>query len=180
MSLRAVRRIDRGLLWIETTVVGAGILGIAAVSIANVLARNLLGGSLSFAEEVSQALMIWVTFAGIGLGARRARHIRMSAFYDQLRGPLRKGSWMVISAGTAGLLLTLAWLAVSYVAQSFSIGGVTPALGVPLWQVYTIVPAGLAIGGLEYALGFVRNLTAHGIHASVDLEEGTEDPETSA
>ena len=93
------RRIDRALLQLERVVLGAGVLGIAGVSIANVLARNLAGGSLSFAEEVNQALMVWITFAGIGLAARRARHIRMAAFYDLLRRRPRKLAWMTIAGG---------------------------------------------------------------------------------
>jgi len=139
-----------------------------------VIARNLLGGSLSFVEEVNQAAMIWITFAGLGVGARRARHIRMSAFYDQLRGRSRKLAWMAITAGTSVLLLVLAWLAIRYVASSYAIGGVTPALRIPLWLVYAVAPAGLALGALEYARAFARNLSEPGIHASVDLHEGDE------
>jgi TRAP-type C4-dicarboxylate transport system permease small subunit len=172
-----VRALDRSLLWIEKGILGAAILGIAAVSIANVLARNLFGGSLSFAEEVSQALMLWITFAGVGLGARHARHIRMAAFYDQLRGPSRKALWMAIAAGTSALLLALAWLAVRYVADVHAVGGVTPALRVPLAWVYVVVPGGLLLGAVEYALTFARNVTAEGLHASFSLLEGEEDGE---
>jgi C4-dicarboxylate transporter DctQ subunit len=176
----ALRSIDRGLLRIETMILGAGILGIAGISIVNVLARNLLGGSLPFAEELNQALAVWITFAGVGLGARRARHIRMAAFYDQLRGRSRKLAWMVTTASTSALLFVLAWLAVRYVATLYSIGGVTPALRVPLWAAYSVAPAGLALGALEYALTFARNLGTDRILASVDLEEGHEEPEGAA
>lgn len=176
----ALRALDRALLRIEEAILGAGILGIAGVSIVNVFARNLFGGSLPFAEEVDQALMVWITFAGVGLGARRARHIRMAAFYDQLRGRARKVAWMAIAAGTAALLFVLAWLALRYVSTAYEIGGVTPALRVPLWIAYSVVPAGLALGGLEYALAFVRNLEADGIHASVDVEEGEDGLEGAA
>ncbi len=169
-----VRLLDGGLLRIERGVLGLGILAIAAISIVNVFARNLLGGSLPFAEEVNQTLMVWITFAGIGLGARRARHIRMAAFYDQLRGRPRKIAWMMITAGTSALLLILAWLALRYVLDTYSIGGVTPALRVPLWVAYSIVPVGLALGAAEYVLTLFRNLTTDGVHASIDLEEGDE------
>lgn len=176
----ALRGIDRALLWIETAVLGAGILAIAAISIANVIARNLFGGSLPFAEELSQALMVWVTFAGVGLGARRARHIRMAAFYDQLRGRARKASWMAIAACTSLMLGLLAWLAVRYVGTTFAVGGVTPALRIPLWIVYLIAPAGLALGSLEYALTVLRNAISPGIHVSFELREGTEELEGPA
>ena len=172
---RVLSRLDRGLLATERAILAAGILGIAGVSIVNVLARNLAGGSLPFAEEVSQALMLWVTFAGAGLAARRARHIRMSALYERLRGGARKLAWMGISAGTASLLLVLAVLAVRYVLRTHEVGGVTPALRVPLSLVYLVVPLGLGITALEYALTFLRNLLSDGVHASFDLAEGVEE-----
>jgi TRAP-type C4-dicarboxylate transport system permease small subunit len=181
MSPRRLLRItDSVLLGIERSILGTGVLGIAAISIVNVFARNLGGGSLPFAEELSQAFMVWITFAGVGLGARRARHIRMAAFYDQLRGRARKVAWMGITAGTAMLLGVLACLAFRYVASTFEIGGVTPALRVPLWIAYSVVPAGLALGAIEYALTFARNLTTDAVHASVDLEEGDEDTESAS
>lgn len=175
----ALQWIDRGLLRIEATLLGAGVLGIAGVSIANVFARNFFGGSFPWAEEVNQALMLWITFAGVGLGARRARHIRMAAFYDQLRGGFRKTAWMLIAAGTSALLLALAGLSIQYISTTHSIGGVTPALRVPLWFMYVVVPAGLALGAVEYALTFIRNATAGGIHASFDLEEGEASDEST-
>lgn len=178
MSGRAtLRRIDRGLLGLERAVLASGILGIAGISIANVLARNLFGGSLPSAEELEQALMLWITFAGVGLGVRRARHIRMAAFYDQLGGRRRKATWMAIAGGTSLLLFVLAALALRYVASARALGGVTPALRVPLWLEYTVVPAGLAIGAFEYALTFFRNATRDGLHASFDLAEDALDAE---
>lgn len=178
MSARGVlRALDRALLMCEQGIVGGGILGIAALGMANVFARNLAGGSLPFAEELNQTLMVWITFAGVGLGARRARHIRMAAFYDQLGGRARKFGWMAITAGTAALLGVLTALAVVYVTNTHAIGGVTPALRIPLWATWCVVPVGLAIGTVEYALAFARNWTADGIHASFDLLEGEEDRE---
>lgn len=176
----ALRALDRALIRGERVMVGVGILAIAAISIANVLARNLLGGSIAFAQEVNQALMVWITFAGVGLGARHARHIRMSAFHDQLRGRARKLSWMAITAGTSALLFAFAALALRYVITTYSIGGVTPALRVPLWLVYAVAPLGLAIGGLEYALTLVRNASSPGTHFSFDVEDVDDEAEAEA
>jgi len=166
-----LERLDAAVLRATDAVLGGGILGIAAVGIANVAARNLFGGSLPFAEELGQVFMLWITFAGVGVAARRARHIRMAAFHDQLLGRTRKVTWMVIVAGTAALLATLAVLAARYLATVHAVGGVTPALRVPLWAVYAIVPVGLALGALEYARTFVHNARREGLHASLEVED---------
>src|SRR5690625_8021700 len=75
---------DQGLDWVERSVLVAGIGGMAAVTVANVLLRNIAGSSLQFADDVSQILLVAVTFMGIGIAARHARQIRVSAIHDRL------------------------------------------------------------------------------------------------
>jgi len=84
--MERLHQLDAAVERIEGVVLAYGVLLMAAVSIANVFARNLFDHSLTFAEEVSRILTVLITFMGIGYGVRHARHIRMSALYDQLRG----------------------------------------------------------------------------------------------
>ena len=174
--LRALARLDRGVETVERWVLAGGVLGMAAVGIANVFARNVLGHSLTFAAEVSQLLVVLVTFLGIGYGVRHARHIRMAAFYDQLSGRWRKGLMVLICLGTAALLFTLAVLAVGYVVELAGRGRVTAALRLPLYWVYVWVPVGFLLGGLQYLLAAVRNLTSPGVHLSFQQKEAYEPP----
>jgi C4-dicarboxylate transporter DctQ subunit len=178
--LAGVEAVDRALEVAEAALLSAAILGMAVISIANVVARNAFGRSLSSAEELSQLLSVLVTFAGIGYAARRARHIRMSALYDALPGLLRKTLWVFTCLGTGVLLLLLAGYATAYVGSLRALGSVTPALRVPLHLVYLSVPVGLALGGVQYALTALRNVLEPGVHASFRLAEPHEPPlETS-
>ena len=109
---RAVRQpfswFDRGLDWFERFVLVAGISAMAIVSVANVISRNTLGSSLQFAADVTQLLLVVVTFMGIGIGARSARHIRVSAIHDLLPERARKVLLIIVSFGTSVLLFMLA------------------------------------------------------------------------
>lgn len=158
-ALRVLSLIDRGIVWFEAGVLSLGVMAMALVSIANVIGRNLLGESLTSADEINQALIVLITFVGIGFGVRRARHIRMSALYDQTGGRLRKTMIVVISFATAGLLLALAWFAIQYTASLWQTGTVTPALRMPLYLVYLWVPVGFTLGAIQYLLAAWRNLT---------------------
>lgn len=170
-ALAALARVDRGVGAFERAVLVIGVLLMAAVNIANVFARNLLGGSLPFAEEGNQILIVLVTFIGIGYGARHGRHIRMSALYDQAQGSARKAMMLVITFGTALLLFVFAFYAASYVETQWTIGRVTPALRIPLYWIYAWVPLGLALGGLQFLLAGLRNLASPGVWISFDREE---------
>ena len=106
--------LDQGLDAFERSVLVVGILIMAGMSVGNVLLRNLTGSSLLYANDVTQLLLVVVTFMGLGLGARHARHIRVSAIHDLLPEPARKVLLIITSFTTAGLLLLMAGWAHDY------------------------------------------------------------------
>ena len=163
---------------LEARCLQAGILGIAVVTIANVLLRGLTGGSLLFAGEVSRFLIVWVTFFGIGYGASTGRHIRMTALHDAMGDRARKAVMLVVTATTSALLLLLTWLSLSHVLGTVrQLGAVSPVLQVPLYLVYLAAPLGLFMGGLQYLLAFAQNLLAPGVYiAFVRLDRYDELP----
>jgi TRAP-type C4-dicarboxylate transport system permease small subunit len=161
----------RALRRVEQFVLAWSILAIAALTVANVICRSLLGFSLAFAEELSQFLIIAVTFVGLSYAAGRGRHIRMTALYDQLPARYRRLMMIVISATTSLLLLVLAVWAVRYVATVRFLGTVSPALQVPLFLVYAIVPLGLLLAAVQYALTAWRNLRSRDVYLSFDRRD---------
>jgi len=158
---------------IEAAVLATAMLGIAATTIANVVARNLLDHNLAAAEEVNRFLIVLVCFVGIGYAAGHGRHIRMTAIYDQLPERGRKVVMVLIDALTALLLYALAWFAWRYTRI---VDNVSPVLGVPLRLVYLVAPLGLFLGGTQYLMTLWRNLTTAGVWLAYDhLDEHDED-----
>jgi len=156
----AITALFRAVQRIEELVVAWGILAIAALTVANVFSRTLLGQSLAFAEELSQFCIILVTFVGVGYAASQARHIRMTALYDQLGDRPRKALRIFICATTAALLFLLTGYSLQYVETVRALGTVSPTLQVPLWWVYLSAPLGLFLGGVQYVFATWRNVTA--------------------
>jgi C4-dicarboxylate transporter, DctQ subunit len=94
--------LDNGISRIESFLLAAGVLLMAANVVANVVGRFVLGRSIQFSEELNQLLIIMITFAGISYAARHARHIRMSAIYDAMPQKARRVLMIVIGITTAG------------------------------------------------------------------------------
>lgn len=159
-----IRRVEEWLL-------AAGILIIAAMTVANVVARNVWGHSLAFTEEVSEFMIVQVCFVGLSYAAGMGRHIRMTALYDQLGDRLRKVLMIAIALTTGLMMFVCAWYAGDYVLKLRESGAVTPTLHVPLYLAYLIAPVGLALAGMQYALAVVRNLRSHGIYLSYDRKD---------
>ncbi len=136
---QAVRRpfswFDRGLDWFERFVLVTGIAAMAIVSVVNVISRNTIGSSLQFASDVTQLLLVLVTFMGIGIGARNARHIRVSAIHDLLPEVAQKVLLTIVGFGTSALLFLLANYGWAYAQSAQRSCRVLPeALGAtPLW-----------------------------------------------
>jgi len=151
---------------IEEFLLSSAVLLIAAMTIANVFCRSLLGFSLAVTDEVSQAAIIVLCFTGLSYAAGKGRHIRMTAIYDMLPEHVRKGMMILITSVTSALLFVLTWYAISYVATVARLGGISPALRIPFWALYAVAPVGLMLAAVQYALAAVKNLTSAGIHLS--------------
>lgn len=165
----------RAITRVEALSLQLGIMGIALLTIANVVLRALTGDSVLFAGEVNRFLIVWVTFLGIGYGASTGRHIRMTAIHDALGEKARKALMLLVTAGTSVLLFALAYLAVRYVWGTVKVlGGVSPVLRVPLYWVYLAAPLGLFAGAVQYLLAFIQNLLSPGVYIAVGRLEGYE------
>lgn len=175
MLERLAARIAATVERIEEFLLAAAVLLIAAMTVANVCCRSLLGFSLPATDEVAQVSIIVLCFTGLSYAAGKGRHIRMTAISDQLPPGARKPLMILVTLGTAAILLVLVGYAIEYVATVRRLGGISPALRLPLWMAYAIAPVGLVLAGIHYALAALRNLTAPGIYVSFSRQDGCDD-----
>ena len=162
----------------ERFVVSFSIILMAVVAIANVIGRNLFQHSFSWAEEVTQFSIVWVTFIGASYAARKGAHIRMTAVFDVLGPRGRKALMLVISAGTAALMFYLAWFGGVYTMKLVETDRHTLGLQFPLYLVILWVPVGFIMTGLQYAATFIRNLKEKEVYISPTLADGDEASES--
>ncbi len=167
--------IDVAIARIEAVLLATGVLLMALNTIANVVGRYALGQSIFFSEELNQALIILITFAGISYAARHGRHIRMSAIFDALPPRLRKPLMVVIAVVTAAAMFLLTWYSIDYVSTQASRGRVLPALQVPVWWIIVWAPLGFFLTGVQYALTAIKNILQDDIWLSTSTLEGYDD-----
>lgn len=175
MSKFALKRVSLWIQAVEETVLAFSILVIAAVTIINVCSRTLFNVSLTFAEELSQFFILFMTFVGLGYAASKGRHIRMSALYDQLGRRARKLLMIVICGSTSALMWLLAYYSCRYLFTVWELGAVSPALRVPFFLVYIIAPIGFILAGTQYALAVIRNLYETDVYLSYDVKDEYQD-----
>jgi TRAP-type C4-dicarboxylate transport system permease small subunit len=150
-------RLDDGLAAVEKFILASAVLAMAVNTCANVVARVGFNTSIFFAEELNRFLIVLVTFIGASTAARMGRHIRMSAFSDMLSDRHRKILVVVMCLTTAAILFMLTKFAIDRVYSMAAIGRVTPSLRVPSWILYSVVPVGLFLTGLQFLFAAVTN-----------------------
>jgi TRAP-type C4-dicarboxylate transport system permease small subunit len=138
-------------------------------STANAIGRYVFSKSLFFSEELNQFLIVAITFIGFAYAVRKGRNIRMTAVYDSLGYTAKKALSILITFTTAVLMLFLAYKAVFYVLELKDINRLSPALQFPVYIIYSIIPVGLSIAGVQYLITFLMNITRKEIYLSYEV-----------
>ncbi len=169
--------IDSLISRFESFALAAGVLLMAANTIANVVGRFIFQHSIFFTEELNRIIIILITFAGVGYAARHGRHIRMSAIFDTLPVTARKGLMIVIAFVTALAMFALCYFSVRYIGKVQASGRVLPALQIPVWWIFIWVPLGFFVTGTQYFLTGIKNIIEKDVYLSTNVLEGYEDTE---
>ena len=169
---KIIRVIDRILEYMEATIVGGCVILMAVLMVTHVLGRMFFQIGVPGRTEVTELMIVLITFVGVSYAVRRARHISMSAIYDQLKGIARKVFIIMICLVTGALLFYMAWEAVGYVETTYQRQRSTSALQIPLWMIYISMPIGFTLAGIQYWLTAFRNLTTKEMYRSFTELEG--------
>lgn len=170
------RRLGRFINIFEVSILVFCVAALAILLIANVFCRTFFQ-SIYFAEEVSKFLVILITFAGVSYGVRKARHIRMGAFLDAMPPKVEKAFIIFISLVSAVTMAIMAWYSAKYLLNAMNMGHKTPALRVPTWTFYVIVPIGFGLSAIQYLRTIAKNLTESEPWQSPDQKSEYEDEE---
>jgi TRAP-type C4-dicarboxylate transport system permease small subunit len=147
---------------------------LTALLIANVIAREFFV-SIYFAEEVAEFLLIFVTFTGVSYGVRKARHIRMGAFFDMMNPRLEKLFMLLIASVSAVVMFVMAYTGYEYVITAMDRGHETGALRLPYWIFYAIIPVGFFMAGIQYVRTIIKNLTEKEVWMSPEQQSEYEE-----
>lgn len=170
------RRLGLIINAIEVSILVFCVAALAILLIVNVFARTF-SQSIYFAEEVSKFLVMLTTFTGVSYGVRKARHIRMGAFLDAMPPKMEKAFLIFISFVSAVVMGIMTWFSYQYLMNAMNMGHMTPALRVPKWTFYVIIPIGFGLACLQYIRTIIKNLTEKDPWQSPDQQSEYEDEE---
>ena len=140
--------------WFDRAVEGiviAAFLIFVAITFGQVVLRYGFGRPLTWSEEVSRYLFVWVVFVGAGVAARHNGHIALDFLVTRFPPGLRRSVALGMGAlSLAMLLLVFVWY--GWALTQVSIRQESPATGVPVGYATLAIP----VGGLLTALNTIR------------------------
>ena len=147
-------RLDTVLTYFEVVFAGLAIAFASLLLFINVVLRYIFLSPISWAEELSIYIMIWIVFvAGSGV-FRNLSHLTIDLL-PQVLSPVQRRYLLLIS-----LLLVMAFLLVFIYYSSLhtlrvhSSGQTTPNMLAPMWLTYLAMPVGSSMMFIRSFLAF--------------------------
>jgi C4-dicarboxylate transporter, DctQ subunit len=154
---------------------GATAAGILIVVLIQVVSR-LLGTPVSWSEEATRYLFVWMVFLGLAAGFRTVESARVVVFIAAVPRLFRRLAVPIYVSSSILFFVLMGWTGINLVRQQIMMNEETATLPIPMWIIGLILPisAVLAILAILESLKSSRNLIALpevGVPPQVDLDE---------
>ncbi|MCM3760943.1 TRAP transporter small permease [Alkalihalobacillus oceani] len=142
--------LNRLLNRLEEVVIGSAILIVSLLILVNVVLRYLFGTGINWTEEMVRFLMILVTFVGASICVRQGSHISVDFLFNLLKGKAKK--WLTLCIYLICVIFTasMAWYSLEIIQQNMRFIQKAPALQIPMYIPYLILPLGLSLCTIRY------------------------------
>lgn len=145
--------------WIEYSLFGLG-LSMSIIVAVQVFCRYVLNHSLFWSEELARYLLVWLTFLGASVAYYRHVHPGIDVIYTRMPNTIRKATAIavhLISMTLFGIMIIFGIKFAYFVRLQIS-----PALYLPKWLVFTIIPTSGAILMLHSLTFFLDEIKGKG------------------
>lgn len=103
-----------------------------ALTVVDVIGRYIFNAPLVGAAELTELLLASIIFLGLPAVSLAGQHVTVDLITDRLPRWVQPWREAVIGAGSAAIMLVIAWRLWIYAAQIGSYGGATSNLNIPL------------------------------------------------
>ncbi len=142
-AINYLEKLNTFLLFICKYLIIAIVAVIAVILIAAVVYRYGLGSAISWAEEASKYLMVWLTFLGTPIALRNFGHINIDLLYKILPPRLQQFLYFIVS-----VIICITMSIVFVKGMSFAEMGarqVASSFNLAMWYMYIVVPVGAGL-----------------------------------
>ena len=137
--------VDRALNTAETTFVGGALAFASLLLFVNVVLRYWFLAPISWAEELTLYIMVWIVFVGSSVAVRARGHIAIDLLPLVLSPAGRRRLAIFIAVTVLAFLAVFFHYSLQHTLRVRASGQVTPVMQAPMWLAYLAMPAGSAL-----------------------------------
>ena len=112
----------------------------AVITFANVITRYFIFHALSFTEEVTINMFVWLVMLGTAIAFKKNAHLSMTFIYDRFPPKWRKSFFFFSTFLSFGFFALLAYLGYIEVCDEIDLGVTTESLAIPVCYYTIAVP----------------------------------------
>ena len=129
-------------------------LTMTCIVIVQVFSRYVLNHSLFWSEELARYLLVWLTFLGASVAYYRRMHPSINLFQHRFSEHLKQRLRLIVHALSLVFFCVMIWYGIEF--AYFVRLQTTPALSLPKWTIFAIIPISGALLAL-HAVAFIRS-----------------------
>ncbi|RJG40714.1 TRAP transporter small permease [Mesorhizobium sp. DCY119] len=140
---------------------GIAVFGVLVVVLLQVSSR-LLGVPVSWTEEATRYLFVWMIFLGLSAGFRTVETARVTVFIGAVPRLFRRLAVPIYVISSVLFFILMGWTGITLVKQQLMMNETAATLAIPMWVIGIIMPvsAVLAVLAIIESLRTRRDLIA--------------------
>lgn len=154
-----LKKIDKGISYVENTMLIFGMLSATFVLFANVCMRFFLKSGLVWAEEYARYAIIWIVCGGCGAAVRTDAHMKITAIPDAIKNITVKNLlYLFVNAVCLAFSVLMVTAGARLITSMIANNQLSPAMEIPLWWIYLAIPVGGVVMTFRFALLLIENV----------------------
>ena len=143
----------------EDYISAVAMIMMVSVLFAQVFARYVMQGSITWAEELSRFAFLWMMFLSSSLAARHRNHIRVTAPILLLPKKMRLG--VIVFADIIWVIfnLVVTYHSIAMVKNAFRFIYFSPSLSLNMAYMFLVIPISFALMTVRIIVGYYRQFS---------------------
>jgi C4-dicarboxylate transporter DctQ subunit len=138
-------RADQLLAWAEIAFIGAAKALCSILLFVKVVLRYVFLAPLSWTEELTIYLIVWVVFVGGSVAVRTHSHITVDLLPMVLSAVGRRYLRILVFFVASVFFVWFIYYSAAHTLRVRALGQVTPAMQAPMWLAYLAMPVGASL-----------------------------------
>ena len=156
------RKIMKFLDYLEEGLNGTLLLAATVILFVNVCLRYFFSASTTWAEEAIRYTIVWVTFVGGSICAKKQAHVGIDIFITIAPPWLSKALKCFSHLSSTIFMVLLAYYSWGMTMTVIQTGQKSPAMLMPIWIVYIALPLGSALMAVRFLELLVKEFRKNG------------------